>query len=287
MITTLPLSIIYNPNSTGDSKENAEAFYEACQKAGITAEIIATEHAGHAYEIATDLADKPSSRMIISSSGDGGYHEVVNGVLDSRNPDTVVGVLPSGNANDHYHFMHRGDTIQRIQDNDIDVIDIIKVTTPSWTHVAHSYVGLGLTPQIGEELSKTDLNIGKESWLVLTHLGKIRPVKLLMDGKVSRYDHVVFSNINKMSKYLKLTDRASVTDGMIEMTRLKTGSFLALIAHLFRRTLRSDDNVPQAKSYEFVVLRDTSVQLDGEVYNVASGETMRVECLPRALRTIV
>lgn len=288
MTKTTHVTIIYNPNSTGGGKENAEKLQAQLEARGLTTILIReTEYAGHALKLAQAVAEEQGTAMVISSSGDGGYHEVINGVLTSKKPTLLTGVLPSGNANDHYHFVHRGDTAERIINGDEDVIDLIKITTPKWTKYAHSYAGLGMTPQIGEVLTKAKLNPVRETWLVVTNLFKVRSVKVRMNGRASRYDHVVFSNIGHMSKYLTLSEDASVTDGKIELTKVRSRSFINLLRHLLHAAVIGEDEAPQAERYELQLLNKATIQLDGEVYGLDRGDKIVVECAPRMLHCIV
>jgi diacylglycerol kinase (ATP) len=59
-----------------------------------------TEHAGHARDLARDAA-ATGHPLIISVSGDGGYNDVVDGVMQAGNEDVVCAVMAAGNANDH------------------------------------------------------------------------------------------------------------------------------------------------------------------------------------------
>lgn len=282
------VTIIYNPNSTGGGKENALKLQEELEKRDLPTILIReTEYAGHALKIAREVAEDPGTAMVISSSGDGGYHEVINGVLSSDKPERITGVLPSGNANDHYHFVHRGDTIERILAGDEELIDLIKVTTPKWTKYAHSYAGLGMTPQIGEALTKAKLNPIKEAWLVVRHLFRIRSVKVSMNGRVGSYDHIVVSNIGQMSKYLTLSEQASVTDGMLEITKVRSRGIGELLRHLLHAAVIGEDDTPRAASYTMKLLRKATIQLDGEVYRLEAGDEVVIECAPRKLHCIV
>jgi diacylglycerol kinase family enzyme len=287
MALPLQTTIIFNPNSTGDGRKNAEELRDKLVSANGNVELIETEHAGHAEEIARQIADNNQSAYIVSSSGDGGYHEVINGILSSNNPKVIAGVLPSGNANDHYNFVHRGDVVQRVIAEDIDEVDVLKVETPEWTRYAHSYVGLGVTPQIGEVLTKNTLNPLKESWLVATHLFKVHPVKILVDGHVRRYDHLVFSIIGKMSKYLTLDENASVTDGLFEETAKRHGTVIELLRHFFQAVATSSSDVQKTERRELTILRATTIQLDGEVYNLAKGDKVVVSCVKKIVRCII
>lgn len=281
--------IIYNPNSTGDGKKNAIALRRQLQKVSTArVTITPTKHAGHGETLARDYAQAGGDEaMIISSSGDGGYHEVVNGVLGSTQPRAVTGVLPSGNANDHYHFVHEGSTARQIAESKVRRIDVLKVTTPGWVRYAHSYVGLGMTPQIGRELTRHRLTPLLEKWLVIKHFFRVRPVKIRVHGQVVHCNNMVFSNTGRMSKYLTLSNQASVTDGMFEVTRTQANTFGQLTAHLLRAAGKTIDQAPQASRYSFTCLRRTSLQLDGEIHTCNSGDTVVVTCEHRALRTIV
>lgn len=287
MTTIKNVSIIYNPNSTGDGKKNATELAKKLKKEGVGVTLIETEYEKHAEELAKSIADKDSKAMIISSSGDGGYHEVVNGVLNSKHPDVVTGVLPSGNANDHYHFAHRGNTVKRILAGDVDVIDVLSATTPKETRYAHSYIGLGVTPQIGEVLTKHKLTFFKELWLVFKHFFMIRPVKIAHNGKVEKYDHMVFSSSGRMSKVITLSTTAKLDDGMMEVTTKKEGSLFGLIGHFIQAVLRPSNTAPMYEEFTFTVLRNTTMQLDGEVYELLAGEAIIMKCEKQRLRCIV
>ena len=99
------IAIIYNPNSTGDSKQNAEELADHLKKQlpeSVVIALEATQHAGHAEDLAHELASGKQKVLLVSSSGDGGFNEVLNGLLAADNPNAAAVVLPSGNANDHH-----------------------------------------------------------------------------------------------------------------------------------------------------------------------------------------
>lgn len=281
------VTIIYNPNSTGPGHDNAKKFAERLSKAGVKAILKPTDHPGHAYEIARKVANNSPSAMIISSSGDGGYHEVINGVLDSRNPQVVTGVLPSGNANDHYHALHRGNTIRRIVNGDIDTIDVLKLTYGHRHRYAHSYIGLGLTSQIGEVLTRATLNPLVEMWLVISHLFRVRTIKIRHDGRVHRYDHLVLGNIDRMSKYMQLSKAGSFKDGKFEVITIREGSFLSLIAHLLRSVIGRKKPARRVTEFAFETLRPIKIQLDGEALQLPESTRVKVSSEVRVLSTIV
>lgn len=279
--------IIFNPISTGDSKKLAYEFARSLKKQKIDSKCIPTEYAGHAEILAKSLADKDPTCAIFSSSGDGAYNEVINGVLGSSNPGVITGTLPAGNANDHFQSLHRGNTVARILRTDIDSIDCIEVSFGRKKRYAHSYVGLGLTPQIGEQLNKHALSPVVELWIVLTKLFRIAPVKIKHNESVHSYDHLVISNIPKMSKYLTIASEAKVDDGLLEISTVRSGSLIRLFRHLIRRVIKNDAAPKQISEFSFTCMRRTKLQLDGEVIELKKDQRVRIRCAEKLLRTIV
>jgi diacylglycerol kinase family enzyme len=282
--------IIYNPKSTGDGKTNAEALQRAVAAvADISVTLQPTDFAGHAEEIVRQLDNMPST-MVISSSGDGGYHEVVNGILShgEKSSRIIAGLLPSGNANDHYHAIHHDDIVQRITQADVRRIDVLKVTVGDWSRYAHSYVGIGITPHIGEKLTEATLNPFNEVWLTLRHLFSFRPVRIRVDNAIRRYDNLTFSNIHRMSKHLTLSKDAKIDDGKFEITSSKTGSASTLIKHLLKAsTVGLTEEADQRTSYSFTSIRPLALQIDGEVFHFDAGTKVIISIAHKALHCIV
>lgn len=287
MSTVHSVVVIYNPLSTGSAHQDALDFCAKVRASGIPAKAVPTKRAGHAKTLAKHYAERATPTMIVSASGDGGYNEVINGVLKSKNPTAIVGVLPSGNANDHYNFMHRGNTVRRITRNDYEQIDVLKIHFGSSYRYAHSYIGLGMTPQIGEQLTSERPSRLKEKWIVLRNLTKIRAVKITVNGHTQRYDHLVFSNIARMSKILRVADHGTMHDGEFEIVGTRSGSLLTLIAHLFHAASFGAKAHDHAESFAFTVERDAKAQLDGEVIVLKKGTAVTITSERKLLRTIV
>lgn len=288
-----PIVIIYNPNSTGPSEEYAREFAAKLKEARSTLDVtcVPTEYAGHAEKIAKEYATRNAPYLLIASSGDGGYHELINGVLSTRPNQLITGLLPGGNANDHYNALHVEDVIDRILRSQVTAIDSIKVDTErngeSWTRYAHSYAGIGLTSHIGETLTKTKLNPLRELWIVVSHLFTHSPVKIRRGRRTYYYNSIIFSNIARMSKVLTLTENASFTDGKMEVTQNESQYIFSLVAHFLQGALGGFKTERRVRSYEFTCVRKTSMQLDGEVYYFKPRTKVTVSVVQRALHCII
>lgn len=283
------LVIIYNPASTGNSKESSERFASRVQRRiGLPVELMPTDRPGHGEILARKAAQRDRHTMIISASGDGGYHEVVNGILQSHNPDAITGLLPAGNANDHYSFMHHGDVIRRIGTGRAEHIDVLKiVSSAGWTRYAHSYAGVGLTSQVNDELKQHDYHPVREFGLAFWKALNVKPVRVSVNGKTKRLDNLLFLNAGRMSKMIKTSGRASISDGKFELLEIKAGAILDLASYFIRAVTVGVNDAKQVKTYEFTCKHDMGIQMDGERIQLHAGETVTVSVVPRALHCII
>lgn len=283
--------IIFNPNSTGDGKANAQKLARQLRDEGLDVTVRKTTHAGHGEEIATRYAKSGEEVVLISSSGDGGYHEVVNGALRLLSKGLVVGVLPSGNANDHYTALHTGSLAAAIQKKKFRRIDTIKITATidgkPWVRYAHSYVGIGVTASAAKRLTINRPNIVTEKWIVARSLLGFRYVKIIEDAKVRRYSSIVLSNIAVMSKVMKMSETASVTDGKFEMSRIRFHSKLRLIAYLLSAATVGVKESPSLKEYSFKTTKPLLIQLDGEVYTIDARSDVLIASAKRSLHCVL
>lgn len=289
------VTILYNPISTGSSRSEAEKFAAQFKgtKLARVLRIRPTKYAGHAETLAYELAKASPRPLIVSSSGDGGYHELINGIMRARaeGAAAVAGLLPAGNANDHYHHMHRASVKKDILAGKSIVIDVMLVTITTKRRAihryAHSYVGIGLTPQVGQQLNKTKLKPLQEIWIVGRELFRIRPVRILVDGEVRTYDSLVCSNVGKMSKILHISRSAYVNDGKFEITAIQSRNRLQLIRSLWQSVARPPARARQEKRLAFQTIKRTPLQLDGEILKAPRHATVEITILPRALPCII
>ncbi len=283
--------IIYNPNSTGDSKANAQKLAKDLRaRIHTKVSLVPTKHAGHAETIARRYAQAPARTLLVSSSGDGGYNEVINGVLHASTNNATTYVLPSGNANDHHHATKKGDSVEQIIKAAEITIEVIKVEATingkPWTRYAHSYVGIGLTAHVGKKLTEAKLNALNEKFIVLKYVALFRHVTIWRLGKKRRYTSVVFATIQKMSKILKLTGSKSLRDGKMEIYELKERSTLSTFIALLTGSTRGFAPSLRTNEYSFATTRALPIQLDGEVFVIDKNADVTVRCVNQVLRVI-
>ncbi|RYF29190.1 MAG: hypothetical protein EOO17_02475 [Chloroflexi bacterium] len=285
--------IIYNPNSTGDGKANAMQLRDQLRVDApkIPVTLRETSHAGHAEEMARQYAKSSKQLLLISSSGDGGYHEMINGILLNNATNITAGILPSGNANDHYTAISGSDITTNIIDGNVRNIDAIKITSTvggkQWTRYAHSYAGIGLTPTIGRQLTKADLNWFNERWLLVKYLFKYTHATITVKGQKKRFSSLVWSNIAQMSKVVKLAQSGKVDDGKFEISSIGYRSKLQVIALLIKSATFGLEELGSFESYTFKTIKPLLIQLDGEIYTLDARSDVNVESVRRGIHTVL
>jgi diacylglycerol kinase (ATP) len=287
------IAIIFNPKSTGASERKARELARTLRKSikDVPIACIATKYAGHAEKLAFDIAKKEARPLIVSSSGDGGYNEVVNGVIAAKNTRAICAVLPAGNANDHSRTMQSRPLAESIKKAEVIKLDLLEVAIATGNtrtiRYAHSYVGLGLTPVVAVELNRNSLNSFKEAWIVLRAFFRYRPFRIRHGKKVYKLDSLLFGNINQMAKVLTIAPQNQPADGKFEVIQFPSGRKWWLVKRLAQAAVAKLENVSQASSYEFVTIQKMPMQLDGEVITLHAGCQVTVKCRPNLLATIV
>lgn len=287
------IRIIYNPKSTGDSKKMALTLSRQLRKEldGTDIKCLPTEYAGHARVLACEIAKHNNRPLIISSSGDGGYNEVVNGVMKSGNKQAVCAVLPAGNANDHSRTMQKKPLLEEILKGKVTRLDLIEVTVKSeggtLKRYAHSYAGLGITPAVGLELNKHELNKFNELVLALKTFGKFKPFEITRRGNILKLDSLLFGNINQMAKVLTIAPKNKPADGLFEVVMFKSGPKTKLIKRLAKAAIKNLETVKRQRVYKFEIVKKLPMQLDGEIIKLPVGAAVTVKSAHKALATII
>jgi diacylglycerol kinase family enzyme len=294
------IAIIYNPKSTGDAPKMAKdlfdsvnGHFEVIQK---KATLYPTKRAGDAIEIAYDTASKYARPLIISVSGDGGYNEVINGVMAAKKlfpaQKPVVAVMAAGNANDHRRVMRAEDTplIRLIKKADIKSFDLISLNAKAkdfeLQRYAHSYIGLGITSEVGHALNQKGKNRWNEIWLTLKTLKDFVPFEVMRDGVTQLYDSIVFANINEMAKFVKLDSKNTVHDNMFEVVTVRHRGTFHTIKSIFSAVVHGFKNAPSYSTYSLKLPNAQPVQLDGEIVELPENTSVVIKSHHEAIDSL-
>ncbi|MEX5304851.1 diacylglycerol kinase family protein [Kocuria sp. CPCC 205258] len=288
------ICLIFNPHSTGDAPQLAATLRDQlAQDLPYSPQIrmLPTEHAGHAVDLAREAASTPNA-LVVSVSGDGGYHEVVNGVMAAGSTDTVCAVLPAGNANDHHRTTARQPLAEAIAEGQVRQMDLLHLSTGNHPGAqalyAHSYIGFGLTPVVAIDMEKGNKGALKEMISVVRTFAKFRPFRIQhTDGTRQKIDSLVFANIPQMAKHATLSEAEDrPADGRFEVILFPHTAKWRVLVKAARATTTGLGDQPSVAHYEFTTLKPMPYQLDGEVRSVPANTTVCVESAPGALTVI-
>jgi diacylglycerol kinase (ATP) len=282
------VKIVYNPNSTGNAQERAEELKGALAERApeLPVELVPTQHAGHGREIARDAA-RAGRPLIVSASGDGGYNDVVNGLMEAG--DTAyAAVLAAGNANDHRRVTRERPLADAIVEGDVSRLDLLRMTVDDGRepHYAHSYIGLGITPTVALELEKGGKGSIREVISTIRSFSRFRPFQIETADGVESFDSVIFANIPEMAKFAVLSDDGRPDDGRFEVIILRHTAKWRVLATAVKAAFRGLGPQPTAHEYRFRTVDPMPVQIDGEVSEFERGVAVEVEIVPGALHTV-
>jgi len=277
--------IVFNPHSTGNAPASAEELRAelARRLPAVPLELCPTQYAGHAREIAREVA-AAGRPLLVSVSGDGGYNEVVDGVMQAGNPDAVCAVRAAGNANDHRRTTRERPLADAIVAGDVRRIDLLRLTLGSGpsaqVRYAHSYIGAGITPVVAVDLEAGGKGSWREIVAVVRGFARFRPFPIrLEDGRRRTIDSLLFANISQMAKYATLSEGSSPDDGRFEVvTQRRTGK-LSVLGTMVRAATRGTH-------YAFTTLTPMPLQLDGELVELDADTLVTVDIAPGALATV-
>jgi diacylglycerol kinase family enzyme len=283
------VEIVFNPNSTGNAAELAQELADelADRAPELPVTLRPTEHAGHGREIARDLAGT-GRPLVVSVSGDGGYNDVVNGLMEAGSEHAFGAVLGAGNANDHRRVTRERPLADAIVDGDVSRLDLLKMSVDDGREprFAHSYIGLGITPVVAVELERRGKGSFREIVTTVRAFSQFRPFAVrLGNGERQEFDSLVFANIAEMAKYATLSE-GEPDDGRFEVVMLPHKSKWRVLATAVRAAVSGLGDQPSVREYTFSTIDPMPLQVDGELVELGADVPVRVDIAPGALTTV-
>ena len=283
--------LIFNPGKPGMGARIDEVQRSlADELPGLPAELMPSKFAGHARDLARSAAAE-GAPLIVSISGDGGYHEVVNGVMDVRNSRAVCTVVAAGNANDHHRSMPARSLPAAVREGRIRHIDLLRIRFSGehggQTQYAHSYVGFGLTPLMAIGIEKGRKGKILELISVARTLSALSPFELIRgDGATARFDSLILANISRMAKYGTVSEMGAPDDGRFEVVTLPHAGRWKMALMTLRAVTLGLGHQPCVSSYSFTTRDAVPCQIDGEIVHLPAATHVLVESAHGALAVV-
>ena len=283
---------IVNPISGHrDKRRFGEEAAAVLSGGDIQYEIVFTERAGHATELAT--AAVGNYDIVAAAGGDGTLNEVARGLLHS---DTAMAVIPCGSGNGLARCLHlpmkTSEAIRLLRQGKIERIDTATVNGELFLSVA----GIGLDAQTADDFARDP----RRGFIPYAHYAtnnyfhlKPETVHITFDGnKTLTYSPMLvsFANSNQYGYNAVIAPHASLQDGLLDtciLSRPPLPVIPAFVGMLMHGHLDRSRYLTEIQSAHITVERPSAgvVNIDGEP--VMMDALLDVRILPQSLKVVI
>lgn len=284
---------VINPISGTQGKEQILAWVnEKLDREKYDMEVVYTEYAGHAVQIAEQKAAEKAF-AVVAIGGDGTINEIARSLVHT---DTALGIIPCGSGNGlarHLQIpLDPKKAVDIINGGRLEVIDYGKINGIPFFCTC----GVGFDAFVSLKFSQAGKR-GPLTYLEQTLLEslKYRPevYELEMDGNASaRYRAFLIAcgNASQYGNNAYITPRATLDDGLLDVTILEPFTVLdvpSLSFQLFNKTIDQNSRIKtfQCKSLRIHRSKPGVVHFDGDP--MMAGEDIEVSIVQRELKVIV
>jgi YegS/Rv2252/BmrU family lipid kinase len=240
---------IFNPRAGGGKTAEAWARARAHLRGDI--EALETKGRGHAIELATN-AIKSGAGTIIAVGGDGTISEVVNGLFENEqmiSREVTLGIIPHGTSSDFRRILNLPVDSEKaaavIQNGETRMVDVLLVRytrmdgTPAFRYCLN-VTSFGMGGAVAARVNRSSKPLGGKiafiTATVRTALGFSGiPVRLELDDSQiieAGITNVAICNGQYHGAGMWISPRASIDDGMIDVTVIRHVSLFDLVKSL-------------------------------------------------------
>lgn len=251
-----------------------------------------TEYAHHATEIAHSAVEEGYT-TIVAVGGDGSINDCVRGLIGTN---ARLGIIPAGSGNGLARCLHIPLDIERAIEviNNCNSINMDSVEVNG--RVYASIAGVGFDALIAQQFTGNTVR-GFQTYLrlVLQNYFAYKPktYTLWIDGKIVQEEalFVSFANSNQFGYNAVIAPKASVNDGMLDVSIVKKIPLALgplLIEMMFFRQLDKSTYVQtySAKEVRLLDFEDGLINLDGEGIEMKDNELV-FKVNPASLNIII
>lgn len=291
MMERKKIAFVINPISGTQNKN----FILECVKAQLdkdkyAPEVIYTERAGHAIEIAATKANEDFF-AVVAIGGDGTINEIARSLVHTN---TALGIIPCGSGNGlarHLQIpMDVKKAIDIINGGNIDVIDYGKINSQPFFCTC----GVGFDAFVSLKFAQA----GKRGPLTyiektLVESLKYRPetYELEVDGSSLRYKAFLIAcgNASQYGNNAYITPQASMDDGLLDVTIIEPFNMFeapSMAFQLFNKTIDQNSRIKtfQCRKLHIHRTKPGVAHYDGDP--VMMGEDIDVQIMEKGLRVI-
>ena len=269
---------VYNPKSgKGKFKKKEEYIVKKLSQKFSTVDVIQTERAGHAKEIAEKACGKYD--VLVCAGGDGTLSEVVGGVAEKEKAP-LLGYIPAGTVND----VARSLSIPKKLDKALDHIingkpfthDIFKAGKCYGIYVCCAGLFTETSYATGQSNKR---RLGKIAYVLhgarKMFTTKAMPIKLCYEGgEIEEKSAFLLISNSRYTASFPINRRADLKDGLVDVVLIKerkekvslSGIGKVLSLFLFGLAKRSKKGVTrlQLSSFDIQTSENSAINIDGE-----------------------
>ena len=284
--------LIVNPKS-GTSAASKDSIIEMAQrilpKAGLDLEVARTERRGHASELAA-AASKAGVPVVIAAGGDGTVNETARALCYT---DTAMGIIPCGSGNGlarHLNIpMSPEKAIGVIADGRTDVIDFCTANGEPF----FCTFGMGFDAAVSDRFASRPDRRGLKNYVraaveVFLRYKSQEYTLSTPDGTLTKRAFIVACcNASQYGNNAFIAPRASLTDGLMDVTIIHRGTWLSHAMsglRIMTGSLGESGSVSMIRTSDLHISRPIAgpAHLDGEVARL--GKEIDVKCNHKALK---
>lgn len=270
---------VVNPFAGHGSKAKIpELIVKYVDKIKFDYDLVFTEYAGHASEMAKEAKEKGLD-AVISVGGDGTVNEVASALAYS---DTALGIIPGGSGNGL--SMHLGigrnarKAIRIINEFHTKFIDTATVNDKFYVNMAG--VGIdGLVAYKTKQSSKRGFRTYLKGALSEAVKYKNQTYKVEIDGEVQqgKFLSINVANGSMFGYNFKIAANADTSDGLVDALMVHDAHKMNYIGNAWRfwagRIHKSKfASLNQVSSIKVTTFEDSFMHVDGEGYPFSAGE---------------
>lgn len=283
---------IVNPISGTQNKEQILKWVnEKLDTVRYDYEIVHTEHAGHAVEIASAKAAE-GVFAVVAIGGDGTINEIARSLLHT---ETALGIIPCGSGNGlarHLQIpMEWKKAVKVINDGRVEAIDYGIINEIPFFCTC----GVGFDAFVSLKFSQAGKR-GPLTYLEKTLLEslKYRPetYELEVDGSTVRYKAFLIAcgNASQYGNNAYIAPQATLNDGLLDVTILEPFTMLdvpSLSFQLFNKTIDQNSRIKTFRCRKLHIHRSQPgvAHFDGDP--VMMGENIDVSIVQKGLKVLV
>lgn len=283
---------IMNPISGTTSKAGIpELIANTLDTSAFDYEIRQTEHAGHAFDLATE-AKNEGIDIVAAVGGDGTVNEVARAIVHS---DTALGIIPCGSGNGlarHLMLpMQLKKSIEIINQCEIHDLDYGVING----HPFFCTCGMGFDAFVSKKFAEA----GKRGPItyaenILKEGLKYKPetYEIVDDNGTMRYKAFLIScaNASQYGNNAYIAPQASMSDGYMDVIIMEPFDIIEapqISIEMFNKTLDKNSKIKSFKTRKLHIHRSKPgvIHYDGDP--VMTGEDIDVEIKPKGIKIIV